>query len=107
MADQQEMPLFPTYEIHTVADFAKVPRDRIRACLDEFAQALEIQADTETVFNMLAVEKVGPAAKGSVRVVMDRFEWTDDNAGNISLTLELPETDDTLSERVPNSEANG
>lgn len=70
------------YEIRTVADFAKLPADKIAACLSDFVEWLDavrkIAAFPSVVSDMLGCKK------GAVSVNMSSFTWIDD--GNAGLT---------------------
>lgn len=86
----------PTYDIRTVADFLKVPEDRIGECLREFRIMLDMARATTSLLGNIADSMADePGAKhkrGDVHFVMlDRFEWIDDNLGEAHLTIDVAE----------------
>jgi hypothetical protein len=78
----EQLPLIePTsYELRTVADFAKVPRERRAACLAEFATYLKMHDD----FMVLMTPEDRPGC-----VTFHHMVWIDDGARNVSVTLEV------------------
>ena len=82
-----------TYEIATVADFGKVPKRRLRACLKEFAVAVEMAHATEKLLQAIQRDAV---KRGAIPEVSDfqwpmkTFRWTDDRKpGPTAMTISV------------------
>ena len=79
-----------TYQIETVADFLRVPEDRIADCLAEFADYLSMargiieQAD-------IAGELIGAVVAAKI----DPFEWTDDGRRKRQIEIRAATSDHT------------
>lgn len=68
------------YEIIHVADFLKVPEDRLDACLKEFKTFVEIsRAHSELI--EAVTETLGIEAKSEVQ----SFTWVDDDEGKVTI----------------------
>ena len=74
----------PTYEIRTVADFLKVPENRLGACLREFRIALRLARATDNL-----VRRVGEVIHqtDTVRCEMQLFRWIDDDKRTAHLRI--------------------
>lgn len=75
----------PRYRISTVADFGKVPPDRIHVCLAEFEVAVELARRTKAALEAIAAEK-GVAAQ----FPLETFEWVDDGERNATISILPP-----------------
>jgi len=75
----------PTYEIRAITDFAKVPADRLDACLAEFRTYLQIIGPTIRLLDTLTAAKIG---QGMV-TWRDTgvFCWIDDGEQNVGVRL--------------------
>lgn len=84
-----------TYTIRTVADFLLVPEDRLGECLREFRIMLDMARATTDLLGHVADEMARQGelkcAPGDVRFqLLDRFEWIDDDAGNVTMRILSP-----------------
>lgn len=66
------------YEIRTVADFQKVPDERLDVCLDEFADFVRLSRVTVALFSSLAGVSGG-----------ETFHWIDDGERRVTVRLEV------------------
>jgi len=73
----------PSYHITTLADFLKVPEDRLAMCLVEFADWLEVTRRTDDLLRTLVPDY--PADQPLVKA--ECFEWIDDGERNITMHL--------------------
>ena len=79
----------PTYEIRTVLDFLKVPKDRRPLCLHEFAMFLEMVEPSCELLGLVADETI---SKGAVRFgPIDLFKWVDDERGAAAMSVRMPD----------------
>lgn len=85
MREQTTTP--PTYEIRTLNDFTKVPKRRLKACLREFAVAIELTQAMEALIS--ETESVMYGSR-SIRAPLDVFRWIDDGKKNITGTIHIP-----------------
>jgi hypothetical protein len=76
----------PAYEICTVADFLKVPVERRRACLRDFATWLDIQEP------LLRLMEAAGAEPGQFVFRNEIFVWIDDGKREMKVEIRtLPE----------------
>jgi hypothetical protein len=81
------------YQIATVADFMLVPDDRLDLCLKEFAVMLRMTRATDDLVNAVLHEMMRekgepvPDANAVLVQLVPNFEWTDDDLGNVELTI--------------------
>ena len=81
----------PEYRIASIADFLKVPEDRLTACLEEFEDWVCILRATDALIRTLAPDH----PTDSPLVTEQSFTWVDDGARNITMRL-----DDADGERI-------
>lgn len=67
------------YEIETLADFAKVPVDRLPQCLSEFAGWIALIRDAAEIESLLG-DITGVPSKFNAR----KFTWVDDGKPGLS-----------------------
>jgi hypothetical protein len=73
------------YPIETVADFAKIPRDRLAICLREFAAAVEAAAATVDLVH--AIQAATQPDVPRIEWPLRNFIWTDDDKGELKITF--------------------
>ena len=73
----------PEYRIEGLADFSKVPDDRLEACLAEFAEAVRLHG-AASLLQRLIQEAAGVEPKG---MEFPLFVWIDD--GKTEKTLRI------------------
>ena len=71
------------YEIKHVADFLKVPEDRLDACLKEFKTFVELSRAHLKVVEAVA-EELGINGRGEVQA----FTWIDDGEGKVTIIMQ-------------------
>jgi hypothetical protein len=70
------------YEIKTVADFLKVPANRVEACLTDFRDWLTLGHNARAMANI--VEQAFEVPDGTMTMQFTRFMWIDDDVPGIS-----------------------
>ena len=76
------------YELTTIKDiFDKVPADRIETCMAELAELLRQSAVLRDGLQELAVTAGIEVDVATLVKLPDVFEWTDDNLGELTLTV--------------------
>ena len=66
------------YEIRTVADFSKVPEDRLSQCLMEFSGWLRLVREAKEVEGLL-----GTMCGVEAKLGTDKFIWRDDRKAGL------------------------
>lgn len=66
------------YRIETVADFGKIPADRLDVFLEEFRGILQTQAEIQSMLALVGVP---------VEAVFQTITWIDDGEKNKTLNL--------------------
>ena len=81
------------YEIWTIADFLKVPPDRLDDCLSDFRSYLEVKQPLVDYFEI--VKAVAKAEGEILDGLSDSpFIWIDDGRPTDRVTVEFTDTDD-------------
>jgi len=70
------------YTIRTVADFAKIPEDKLQECLADFVQFLAMIRCSAEINQAMKIALVLP--EGSVNLETDVFHWIDDGKRELS-----------------------
>ena len=70
------------YTIRTVADFAKIPEDKLQECLADFVQFLAMIRCSQKINQAIHMEFELP--EGSVNLETDVFHWIDDGKRGLS-----------------------
>ena len=81
----------PRYEIRTIADFLKVPEDRLDACLDDFRASAHLMRPMADLVEAIT-EDYGEGEKPiGVTVEPQSFVWIDDGVKHITLAIKAPQ----------------
>ena len=80
----------PRYEIATLADFVKVPQDRLCDCLAEFAAFVELIGDIEAM-----LQDASKATRINIALKPSVFTWIDDGRYDSTITFIPPNGETT------------
>jgi hypothetical protein len=81
----------PKYEISSVADFLKVPENRIEECLKDFAKFVELARATQglldAVTEQVVLDNNLDLRDGDLTWECNKFTWIDDGENKATITI--------------------